>query len=134
MKKHKILNLVPAYIASLIDITITIANQDPAYWQGDLTKANEGNPIGGTLMEMDTSGIFIISGIWLLIIGPLGYHLPGRFSKIFLLFVLVAHSFGASTWISSLYGFWPAMLLILFNSVLYIVIDEITQKKSRVKK
>jgi len=128
--KNKIRNLIPAYIASIIDIAITITHQSPAYWEGDLSKANEGNPIGGTLMAMDVSGIFIISGLWLLIIGPLGYYLPGKLSKIFLLFVLIAHSFGASTWISSHYGFWFAMLLILFNSVIYILVEDINRKHS----
>ena len=128
MKKNKMRSLIPAYIASIIDITITITHQAPEYWQGDLTKANEGNPIGGTLMAIDVSGIFIISGIWLLIIGPLGYHLPRKLSRIFLLFVLVAHSYGASTWISPRYGFWAAMLLILFNSLIYILLDERNRK------
>ena len=128
MKKNKLRNLIPAYIASIVDITLTIVNQAPEYWQGDLSKANEGNPIGGTLMAMNVSGIFVISGIWLIIIGPLGYHLPGKLSRIFLLFVLVAHSYGASTWISPRYGFWASMLLILFNAVIYVLVDERNRK------
>jgi hypothetical protein len=128
--KRKLRDLIPAYIASIIDITITITHQSPAYWEGDLSKANEGNPIGGTLMKLDVSGIFIISGIWLLIIGPLGYYLPKKLSRIFLLFVLIAHSYGASTWISSHYGFWFAMLLILLNSVIYILVEDMNRKRS----
>ena len=128
--KSKIRYLIPAYIASIIDITLTITHQPPGYWHGDLSKANEGNPIGGTLMKMDVSGIFVISGIWLLIIGVLGYYLPGKLSKIFLLFVVIAHSYGASTWIDEFYGFWSSMLLILFNSVIYILIDESNKKIS----
>ncbi|MGM0582864.1 MAG: hypothetical protein ACQETL_19465 [Bacteroidota bacterium] len=131
--KRKIRDLIPAYIASIIDITITITHQAPAYWDGDLSKANEGNPIGGTLMEQDVSGIFIISGLWLLIIGPLGYYLPAKLSRIFLLFVLIAHSYGASTWLSSHYGFWFAMLLILFNSAIYILVEDINRKVSSKK-
>jgi hypothetical protein len=129
MKKNRVLKLIPAYFASIIDITITIANQAPEYWKGDLSKANEGNPIGGTLMKMDVSGIFIISGLWLLIIGPLGYHLPNKLSSIFLLFVLVAHSFGAATWVSPRYGFWITMLLILVNSIIYILVNDYTEKQ-----
>jgi hypothetical protein len=127
--KSKLRNLIPAYIASIIDISITIAHQSPEYWQGDLTQANEGNPIGGSLMAMDVSGIFIVSGVWLLLIGPLGYYLPRKISKVFLLFVLVAHSYGASTWISPRYGFWAAMLLILINSAIYVIVDEMNKKE-----
>jgi hypothetical protein len=126
----KLRSLIPAYIASVIDIGITIIHQSPEYWSGDLTKANEGNPIGNTLMQMNVSGIFIISGIWLLLIAPLGYYLPKKLSKVFLLFVLIAHSFGASTWLSPRYGFWSAMALILFNSIIYILIAGLNEQDS----
>ena len=112
--------IIPAMTASIIDILITIFHQHPDYWQGDLSKANEGNPIGGTLMQQHVSGIFVISGVWLILIVLLGYYLPARLSKVFLLFVLIAHSYGACSWISPRYGFWWAMVLILFNSILYV--------------
>jgi hypothetical protein len=124
----KLRSLIPAYIASVIDIGITIIHQTPEYWKGDLAKANEGNPIGSTFMQMHVSGIFLISGIWIMLIAPLGYYLPRKLSKIFLLFVLIAHSFGASTWLSPRYGFWSAMVLILFNSIVYILIDELNER------
>ncbi|AWW30067.1 hypothetical protein DN752_07980 [Echinicola strongylocentroti] len=45
-------------------------------------------------------------------------------SKILFTFVVIAHSYGASTWLSSRHGFWYAMMLIAFNSALYIFINE----------
>ncbi len=121
---RKLKALIPAYVASITDIMITITHQAPEYWQGNLSRANEANPIGGTFMEMHTSGIFIVSGVWLLLIGPIGYYLPPKASKVFLLFVLVAHSFGACTWLSPRYGFWSAMVLIAFNSILHVQLNE----------
>lgn len=117
---NKIKSLIPAYIASLIDIGLTIIQQKPEYWNGNLAASNEGNPIGKYFMLNHVSGLFVISGIWLIIIGIAGYYLPSKFSKIFLLFVLIAHSFGASTRLP----FWWAMVLILFNTVVYILIDD----------
>lgn len=124
-RKDKLFFLVPALWTSLFDITITIIHQPKEYWNGDLTKANEGNPIGAMFMENHVAGLFIISGSWVFIIGVLGYFLPRQISKIFLLFCVIAHSFGASTWLSGRYGFWYAIAFILFNSVLYCVIDNL---------
>lgn len=128
-KKNKLLLLIPALWTSVFDISITVIHQSKEYWNGDLTKANEGNPIGSTFMKSHVSGLFIISGLWIIVIGFLGYYLPQQIKKIFLLFCVIAHSFGASTWLSSRYGFWYALTFILFNSILYCVIDNIVDKQ-----
>jgi hypothetical protein len=124
MIKSKTLRLIPAIWASLFDIGITIIHQPNEYWNGDLTKGNEGNPVGSLFMLSHISGLFIISGLWLIIISILGYALPKRARRIFLLFCVIAHSYGASTWLSRYYDFWFAMAFILFNSILYSLIEE----------
>lgn len=121
---NRLLRIAPALIASLIDISITIIHQPKEYWDGNLNKANEGNPIGAALMAEHISGLFVISGFWVIVIIVLGYYLPNWLSKYFLLFTLIAHSFGASTWLSSRYGFWYAMALILFNTITYLLIEQ----------
>jgi len=128
-RKEKLLLLAPALWTSIFDITITVINQSKEYWNGDLTKADEGNPIGALFMKNHVSGLFVISGLWIIAIVLLGYFLPRQARKIFLLFCVIAHSFGASTWLSSRYGFWYALTFILFNSILYCVIDNIVDKQ-----
>lgn len=118
--------LSPAFIAALIDISITIIHQKKEYWQGNLDIANEANPIGAALMARHVSGIFVISGIWLIAIALLGYYLPRKISRYFLLFTLIAHSYAASSWLS---GFWYPMALILFNTVMYIKANDITNRR-----
>jgi hypothetical protein len=130
-QKNKLLFLIPALWTSLFDIAITITHQPKEYWNGDLTKANEGNPIGALFMENHIAGLFFISGLWIIIIALLGYFLPRQISKVFLLFCLIAHSFGASTWLSSRYGFWYALTFILFNSILYCIVDNLADKEER---
>lgn len=78
--------MVPALVASLIDITVTIVHQRK---QGDLSQANEGNPLGALFMSSHVSGLFLISGIEVILIMTLGYYLPNRISKYPLLFVLI---------------------------------------------
>lgn len=128
-KSNKLIALIPALWASVFDTIITISNQPTEYWTGDLTMANEGNPIGHFMMKTHISGIFIICGLWLILIGILGFYLPKKISRIFLLFVLMIHTWGASSWILSLYGFWPIILFILFNAILFYKIGDLMAKK-----
>lgn len=127
-KSQKLLLLIPALWVSMFDIIITIIHQPAEYWNGDLSSANEGNPIGALFMENHISGLFVISALWLILIGVLGYFLPRSIGRVFLLFCVIAHSFGASTWLSNRYGFWYVMIFILMNSVLYISIEQRVHK------
>lgn len=128
-KKEKLILLIPPLWASLFDIVITIIFQPKEYWSGELSAANEGNPIGAMFMKHHVSGLFIISILWLILIGVLGYYLPRKISRVFLLFTLIAHSFGASTWLSGRLGFWYAMMFILLNSILFYGIQDRIDKK-----
>ena len=128
-KRKKLLALIPALWASLFDTVITITHQPKEYWNGNLNLANEANDIGNFMMKQHVSGIFIVCGVWLILIGILGYYIPKKYSRIFLLFVLIAHSFGASTWLSYNYGFWTSIVFILFNAILFYKVEDLINKK-----
>jgi hypothetical protein len=128
-KREKILALIPALWASLFDTVITITHQPKEYWNGNLNLANEANDIGNFMMKQHVSGIFIVCGVWLILIGILGYYIPKKYSRIFLLFVLIAHSFGASTWLSYNYGFWTSIVFILINAILFYKVEDLINKK-----
>jgi len=128
-KRDKLFVLIPAFWASLFDITITIVYQKKEYWDGNLNMVNEGNPIGNFMMKNHVSGIFVISIMWLILIGVFGYYLPRKLSQIFLLFVLITHSWAASTWIFMEFGFWFVIVFILFNSILFYKIDDKINRK-----
>ena len=128
-KRKKLLALIPALWTSLFDAIITITHQPKEYWNGNLNVANEANSIGSFMMKQHVSGIFIISGIWLILIGIIGYYLPKKYSRFFLLFVLMAHSFGAGNWLIQNYGFWTAVIFILFNTILFYKIEDLINEK-----
>lgn len=130
-KKQKLFLLIPALWASLFDIVVTIIHQPKEYWAGNLAVANEGNPIGKMMMTNHVSGIFIISIFWLVLIALLGYYLPRLLSRIFLVFVLIVHGWAASTWISPRYGFWSVIVLMIFNSILFCLMDELVAKNHK---
>ncbi|NJK95618.1 MAG: hypothetical protein HC905_12575 [Bacteroidales bacterium] len=133
IERSGFLPIIPALWASLLDICITISGQPAGYWKGNLNIANERNPIGSFFMTNHITGIFIISGIWIVLILILGYYLPNRISRIFLLFVLIAHSWGASSWIPKEYFFAGSLLLFLFNAILYVLMDELSSKERLIK-
>ena len=125
------INLAPTLIACLIDISITIVHVPKEYWQGNLNKANEGNPLGAIFMANHISGLFIISAIEVVLIMLLGYYLSRKTSRYLLLFVLIAHSCAATTWISGRYGFWSIMALALFNILTYLIANDIIKKRTK---
>jgi len=129
-KRKKLLALIPALWASLFDATITIVHQPKEYWNGNLNAGNEANDIGNFMMKQHVSGIFIVCGIWLVLIGIIGFYLPKRYSRIFLLFVLIAHSFDAVSWLQNHYGFWSAIIFILINAILFYKIEDLINKKN----
>ena len=129
-KKKKVLALIPALWVSLFDTVITILGQSSEYWNGNLNMANERNPIGNFMMKNHVSGIFIVCGLWMILIGILGYYLPRKLSRVFLLFVLIVHSWGASSWILMKFGFWPVMVFMLFNAILFYRIEDILSRNS----
>jgi hypothetical protein len=129
-KKKKVLALIPALWVSLFDTVITVLGQSSEYWNGNLNMANERNPIGNFMMKNHVSGIFIVCGLWMILIGILGYYLPRKLSRVFLLFVLIVHSWGASSWILMKFGFWPVMVFMLFNAILFYRIEDILSRNS----
>ncbi len=129
IKRNKVFPLIPALFSSCFDVSITAIYQPKSYWQGDLSNANEGNPLGYLFMNWHQSGLFIISAIWIFAIILLGYYLPKKIATIFLLFVLISHSFGAGSWLNQNYGFFSAILFFLLNAALWEYFNSISFKK-----
>ncbi|MRT92640.1 hypothetical protein [Ancylomarina sp. 16SWW S1-10-2] len=124
-KRVKLLAIIPAIWASLFDIVITTIYQPAEYWNGNLDLANEANPFGAFVMKYHVSGLFVISVLWLILIAILGYYLPKKISRVFLLFIFIAHSSAGSFWINIHFGFLFMMIYLLLNSILYFKIDDI---------
>lgn len=123
-RKDKIVSILPAFIAASFDIFLTIFYQSQEYWNGDLSKGNEGNPIGASFMKGHVSGIFFICGIWLIMIVLAGFYLPKKLKDIFVVFCIIAHSWGASTWIDDQFGYWSVIVLFLINASIYSLVKQ----------
>ena len=133
-RSYRLYGLIAPVWACVVDAIVTAVNQPEGYWQGELYKAREGNPIGGPLMEQYAYALFGISAIWLIIIAALGSFLPRNAGRVFTLFVVLAHTWGAGSWISSNYGFWWVILIALVNASLFIGFDNLQAPKPKIIK
>ena len=136
IKNKKLINkstiLFPGICACIFDLLITIIQQPAEYWKGDLEMANEGNPIISILMKNNVAGIFVFTFLWLFLIAIIVYFLPLKFLKPFSLFVLISHSWGASSWLVLKYSFWHAIIFVLIILLIYFVTENIYTKQEHV--
>ena len=123
-KTNNLIMLIPAFWSCVFDFLITIFNQPSEYWNGNLETYIEGNPIVAYLMRNNTSGIFIFVIVWLSLIGIIGYFLPPKLLRIFSLFVVIAHTWGASAWVEYCFGFWFVLILVLLNAIIFIFVQD----------
>ena len=70
-------------------------------------------------------GIFFVSITWFAIVIITGIYIPQKYFKFFSIFILLSHCWGASSWLSQLYGFWSVMAFIIITSIIYSVTNKI---------
>ena len=120
-KLDKKINLVPALFAASVDIFFTLFYQKTSFWRGE-SVVNESNPFGRFLSSYSSLGLPLICLIWLVIIWFAGLQLPKRIQEFFLLFCVIAHSWGAASWIDHRFGWWSAIVIFVINSSIYIAV------------
>lgn len=111
---------LPALFAALVDISFTLSFQKSNYWAGNGKAVNEANPIGHLLAGIHYLGLPLICFIWLFTIPVAVRYLPKNVGEIFTLFCMIAHSWGAASWIENRIGFWSVLILFVVNSTIYI--------------
>src|SRR5262249_34798100 len=101
----------PAVLFCLLDATLTLAGQDPEYWNGARTQGNEANPVGRGLLKWHERAF--VGGIALGILGstPATLRLPAPFAAATALSVAVGHTVGAATWLLMWTVTWPWSLV-----------------------
>lgn len=129
VKKRKFNNVllifIPALWACLVDLLLTVKMQPTEYWSGNLLMVREGNPLIKYFMINSTSGIFIFVSAWILTFLTIGYFLPNKLLRVISLFVLVAHTYGAASWLTEFCSFWTVISYLLLNSVMFIAFTDI---------
>jgi hypothetical protein len=127
---HTLIAFTPGLWACLVDLFFTVIGQPREYWQGNLLSAKEGNPLIKILMINGTSNIFFFVLIWIFTFLSIGYLLPNNLLRVFSLFILVAHTFGAAGWIANSFSFIIVLSYIFLNSSLFIYFDKLLSDKN----
>jgi hypothetical protein len=97
------LALLPAAVC-LLDVALTLHGQPAAYWQGDYSQANEGNPLPRLFLEAHP--LAFVAGVvgWVVFCVTFLLVAPRRLAILAWQALLLGHTVGASSWL--LLG-WP---------------------------
>jgi hypothetical protein len=98
----------------LLDQGLTLCGQPSAYWAGDYTKAEEGNPIGRWCLEQHPAAFAAETFLWIALFGSLVVLLPWQLAKTVSLGVALGHIVGSAMWIwwrLEQYWLFPVLLL-----------------------
>jgi hypothetical protein len=126
------LNAIPPILACCLDFIVTVIGQSPDYWTGDLSAANEANPVGAAFMSYHVSGLFVLTALWLALIFGLSYIVPAKFYKFFTLAVVMGHTVGAASWMKGADGPVKALAIVIFNALIYAGVDLYVGKRNAV--
>ena len=84
--------------AKAIDVTVTLAGQSSAYWQGDHTQVFEANPLSLWLLQCGPR-VYIAATIgWALLTVAMLVLLPRGLAKVLAFAVIFGHAIGVASW------------------------------------
>ncbi|MDP6546557.1 MAG: hypothetical protein QGH60_21470 [Phycisphaerae bacterium] len=126
---------IPPLILCLIDQTITLIGQTPAYWSGDYSNAREGNPLFNWLLCRHPLAFEAGVLLWIAIFGCAILFLPRFVSKVVSVAVVLGHTWGAASWLCLIYahGYWYAIGLCLLSGIAVNVSWEMFHKNDSVR-
>jgi hypothetical protein len=102
----------------LLDATLTLAGQPPAYWSGDWLAAQEANPLGRWLLHWHPVAFGLGVAASLALYGCLLARLPVHMGRAAAFVILFLHAVGAGTWLLRWgpFGYGMAAVLLLAAS------------------
>src|SRR5262245_24726435 len=90
---------LPITTVCLLDGTLTLGGQSPAYWNGDYTSALEFNPVGSYFLQWSPLAFVLALGSWLVLVTAGVLWLPKRWAVLFTFGVVFGHALGVATWL-----------------------------------
>lgn len=89
---------VPPVLLFLLDGCLTLLGQPTAYWGGDFSTVNEGNPLAAWLLTVHPLA-FAAAGVpYTLLVAGAILWLPWRWAEIAAVLVSLSHMFGVISW------------------------------------
>ena len=113
---------VPPLLMYNLDVGLTLAGQNEAYWQGNYSSPDELNPLAHFLLATHPYVFVAVALLWEVVFCGLILWLRPRLAVPVALVLAVGHAYGASTWMLY-WGFAgvPAVALHLLAAALIVV-------------
>jgi len=90
---------LPPSLLYLLDVAITLAGQEPAYWRGGTTAVYEANPLAYRLLMLHPV-VFVGTAVaWWVIFAALICKLRKEFAVVLAFVLSVGHATGAASWL-----------------------------------
>lgn len=86
-------------IFAITDATLTLSGQTTRYWAGHFNEVRELNPIGRILLEFHPFAFAAGILAWIVLFSILILYFKRFIAKWITLSILIAHAFGAATWL-----------------------------------
>lgn len=87
----------------LVDLALTVTLQPEEFWKNSMY-AVEGSPLGLPFLQKGASFFVLGFFVWVLLAYFILLKLPGPLDLVFLLTVIIAHSWGAASWLPRIFG------------------------------
>ena len=86
-------------LPKILDMTLTLAGQCAAYWNGDYSQVAEDNPLMRWFLEQHPLGFVVVSLVGMAFYVCLIYWLPPKLGRLVALIAIVVHTYGAASWL-----------------------------------
>lgn len=90
---------LPPSLLYLLDVAITLAGQEPAYWGGDTTVVYEANPLAYWLLMFHPVVFAASAATWWVLFAALICRLRREFAVVLAFVLTVGHATGAASWL-----------------------------------
>ena len=124
MRRMRLWLCLPAVLAGLADLCLTLLGQPATYWDGNLWAAREDSPHGLRLFHQHHLAFPLAFAGWIAIYCTAILRLPRRLARIAALAVTIGHVTAGYTWIRHYAGYWGTILTaIVFAAVIVLALE-----------
>lgn len=113
---------MPFAVLAVIDFSLTLRGQSPAYWQGNHNMVNEILPLFAWGLRHGPIVFLLVCLLWVLVLSALIVVVPDIVSQVLSLALVIGHTWGAMTWLAYrlLVEYYLCILLFVLSAVLFI--------------
>ena len=128
--RRKLLLCIPPLILCLIDQTITLIGQTPAYWSGDYSNAREANPWFNWLLRQHPLAFEAGILLWIVVFVCAILFLPRLVSMVISVAIVLGHTWGTATWLCLKYthGYWITIGMFVLSGIVIVASWQMFQK------